>query len=82
MACLLPCLPARLESVIVTLSLMTFRIHRSYIGDDRKLLLLIGLSSELAQALKYGDACKIEVFTAVTVKNAFFWDVTPCRSCK
>jgi hypothetical protein len=30
--------------------------------------------------------CKIlaefEVFTAVTMKNAVFWDVTPCGSCK
>jgi hypothetical protein len=25
--------------------------------------------------------CKIEVFTAVTMKNAIFWDVVPCRSC-
>jgi hypothetical protein len=31
------------------------------------------------------DACgnvRFEVFTAVTVKNAVFWDVTPCGSCK
>jgi hypothetical protein len=26
--------------------------------------------------------CKIEVFTAVTMKNAIFWDVAPCVSCK
>jgi hypothetical protein len=25
---------------------------------------------------------RFEVFTAVTVKNAVFWDVTPCGSCK
>jgi hypothetical protein len=25
---------------------------------------------------------RFEVFTAVTVKNVFFWDVTPCGSCK
>jgi hypothetical protein len=25
---------------------------------------------------------KIEVFAAVTMKNAGFWDVTPCGSCK
>jgi hypothetical protein len=25
--------------------------------------------------------CKFEVFTAVTMKNAVFWDVAPCRSC-
>jgi hypothetical protein len=24
--------------------------------------------------------CEIEVFTAVTLKNAVFWDVTPCGS--
>jgi hypothetical protein len=24
----------------------------------------------------------LEVFTAVTMKNAVFWDVTPCGSCK
>jgi hypothetical protein len=23
-----------------------------------------------------------EVFTAVTMKNGVFWDVTPCGSCK
>jgi hypothetical protein len=25
---------------------------------------------------------KLEVFTAVTMMNAVFWDVTPCGSCK
>jgi hypothetical protein len=25
---------------------------------------------------------RFEVFTAVTIKNAVFWDVAPCRSCK
>jgi hypothetical protein len=25
---------------------------------------------------------KLEVFTAVTMKNGVFWDVTPCGSCK
>jgi hypothetical protein len=25
---------------------------------------------------------KFEVFMAVTMKNGFFWDVTPCGSCK
>jgi hypothetical protein len=24
----------------------------------------------------------LEVFTAVTMKNCVFWDVTPCGSCK
>jgi hypothetical protein len=25
---------------------------------------------------------RFEVFTAVTIKNGIFWDVTPCGSCK
>jgi hypothetical protein len=25
---------------------------------------------------------RFEVFTAVCMKNAVFWDVTPCASCK
>jgi hypothetical protein len=25
---------------------------------------------------------RFEVFTAVTMKNGAFWDVTPCGSCK
>jgi hypothetical protein len=25
---------------------------------------------------------RFEVFTAVTLKNGVFWDVTPCGSCK
>jgi hypothetical protein len=25
---------------------------------------------------------RFEVYTAVTMKNAVFWDVTPCDSCK
>jgi hypothetical protein len=28
------------------------------------------------------ELCKIWGFTAVTVKNGIFWDVTPCGSCK
>jgi hypothetical protein len=27
-------------------------------------------------------ALRVEVFTAVTMKNAVFWDITPCGSCK
>jgi hypothetical protein len=25
---------------------------------------------------------RVDVFTAVTMKNGVFWDVTPCGSCK
>jgi hypothetical protein len=31
---------------------------------------------------KITPRCKIEVFTAVTMKNGIFWDVTLCGSCK
>jgi hypothetical protein len=30
----------------------------------------------------FGIYVRFEVLTAVTMKNAFFWDVTPCGSCK
>jgi hypothetical protein len=29
-----------------------------------------------------GTMVGFDVFTAVTMKNTVFWDVTPCRSCK
>jgi hypothetical protein len=29
-----------------------------------------------------GSYVRFKVFTAVTMKNAVFWDVTPCGSCK
>jgi hypothetical protein len=32
--------------------------------------------------LKTVNYVRFEVFAAVTMKNAVFWDVTPCRSCK
>jgi hypothetical protein len=32
--------------------------------------------------LKKGKNGRFEVFTAVTMKNGFFWHVTPCGSCK
>jgi hypothetical protein len=31
---------------------------------------------------KYINYIRSEVFTAVTMKNGIFWDVTPCGSCK
>jgi hypothetical protein len=37
------------------------------------------LSRELGTTLAI---VRFEVFTAVTMKNGFFWDVTPCGSCK
>jgi hypothetical protein len=33
------------------------------------------------RARRNHNGCKMEVFTAVTMKNAVFWDVTPFRSC-
>jgi hypothetical protein len=28
------------------------------------------------------SCARFEIFMEVTTKNAFFWDVTPCGSCK
>jgi predicted DNA-binding ribbon-helix-helix protein len=35
-----------------------------------------------SSALVKGIKCRSGVFTAVNMENAFFWDVTPCGSCK
>jgi hypothetical protein len=36
----------------------------------------------IALILKIPVVCvRFEVFTAVTLKNAVFWDVRPCESC-
>jgi hypothetical protein len=32
--------------------------------------------------MKMSRCIRFEVFTAVTMKNSVFWDVTPCGSCK
>jgi hypothetical protein len=43
------------------------------------------VSKQLHCTVKYKlkvTLCKIEVFTAVTMKNGVFWDVTPCGYCK
>jgi hypothetical protein len=34
------------------------------------------------ECMKLLDCLRLEVFTAVTMKNAVFWDVMPCGSCK
>jgi hypothetical protein len=39
----------------------------------------------LSKLLVYNSSyvhVRFEVFTAVTLKNGVFWDVTPCGSCK
>jgi hypothetical protein len=30
----------------------------------------------------FSEYVRFEVFTAMTMKNGVFWDVTPCSSCK
>jgi hypothetical protein len=44
----------------------------------------MGVSGEIWDGVAVNDLCNVrfEVFTAVTMKNAVFWDVTPCGSCK
>jgi hypothetical protein len=46
----------------------------SDLGTDRN------LRSQALRLLSVG--VRFEVFTAVTMENGAFWDVTPCGSCK
>jgi hypothetical protein len=40
----------------------------------------LAASAEAVQTV--AEYVRLEVFTAVTMKNGVFWDVTPCGSCK
>jgi hypothetical protein len=46
----------------------TYRLHHQ--GD------------KIRRARNNVSSVRFEVFTAVTMKNGVFWDVTPCGSCK
>jgi hypothetical protein len=40
------------------------------------------MNEQIETLLKEILVVTFEVFTAVTMKNGVFWDVTPCGSCK
>jgi hypothetical protein len=50
-------------------------------GSDSHLTVEAILHAETQSAHYYTDV-GFEVFTAVTMKDAVFWDVAPCRSCE
>jgi hypothetical protein len=62
----------------------TFRLH----GDlpprpsHAQVLWQSGTKGEISSLPKEKNYIRFEVFTAVTMKNAVFWDETPCDSCK
>jgi hypothetical protein len=60
-----------------------FKIHE---GGPRQQILPVDYATvhgfhELTVRSTEGSE-RFEVFTAVTMKNVVFWDVTPCGSCK
>jgi hypothetical protein len=62
----------------------------STFGTKKKFVLIL-LKKNLRRKMQLGrpryrwednnNIVRFEVFTAVTMKNAVFWDVAPCRSC-
>jgi hypothetical protein len=70
--------------------------HQKRIAEDEQLLnairhtifgghptLILPLDGNTSRLLELSLFCvRFEVSTAVTMKNAVFWDVTPCGSCK
>jgi hypothetical protein len=50
--------------------------------QSRKSLFLHAVRPNTSVTLMYVELVRFEVFTAVTMKNGVFWDVTPCGSCK
>jgi hypothetical protein len=57
-------------------------------SGERRGNILLGLHGLAIRAVRkcrrYRTASsgRFEVFTAVTMKNGVFWDITPCGSCK
>jgi hypothetical protein len=57
----------------------------SYLGSWRKIHvcnIITGMVILVPIVFCKWNITRFEVFTAVTVKNGVFWDVTPCGSCK
>jgi hypothetical protein len=64
-----------------------------HMWDREKFMIELGTKFHLPRSsraekkgkFRTGEMClfyvRFEFFTAVTVKNAVFWDVTPCRPC-
>jgi hypothetical protein len=56
-----------------------------FVGDPSPALMKYDLSGNesFAVNIRYlTDCVRFEVFTALTMKNGVFWDVTPCGSCE
>jgi hypothetical protein len=43
---------------------------------------LVSCATDICQLLGNSCVVRLAIFTAVTMKNALFWDVTSCGSCK
>jgi hypothetical protein len=68
----------------------TYRLHHPGEENQRDMpfatgarceKILISISS-LRASVDSANMVRFEVFTAVTMKNCVFWDITPCGSCK
>jgi hypothetical protein len=46
------------------------------------LIMLFGVKGEARMIMAVKSVGRFEVFTAVTMKECVFWEVTPCGSCK
>jgi hypothetical protein len=59
---------------------LTITAYRQHLSDSHRVL----SSAPLPQLKRFVNEIipvRFEVFTAVTMKNAVFWDVAPCISC-
>jgi hypothetical protein len=65
------------------LSLHSSRVTAPKTSLDRSARLLIAFGPHpLVKDADVTSLVRFEVFTSVTMKNAVFWDITPCGSCK
>jgi hypothetical protein len=56
-------------------------IKQKVLGRTNRLLPFDRQGPHRNRSVQHSFYVRFEVFTAVTIKNAVFWDVAPCRSC-
>jgi hypothetical protein len=61
------------------MSANSHQITQNYVQEDSNFL---GIQTAHHMLNLTRFCVRLEVFTAVAMKNGIFWDVTPCGSCK
>jgi hypothetical protein len=62
-------------------TIQRFSPKHGNIDTETQCLIIVIIHLTLPIALALNSFVRFEIFTALTMKNGVFWDVTPCGSC-